>query len=763
MAILDEIERDIRAFADPGTAVLVDSASAIWERDGKQFHATFTASGQQNYPDVTIIDTRIPYREFLASEYMADLRTFAEFIVKTTARPNAYIETDATLDDDSEADESLVGPATEIVRARSTENLPFLSTRVVLVRGEAGSGKTIALREATARRAQSYINGDSDSLFFYVDAQGRALSRLEDAMAKDLQDLRSKFSYAAVAPLTRHRLLVPIIDGFDELLGSGGYDEAFASLAALLATLDGQGSVVASARSAFFDYRNFYDNATRFSNDGRLNYVVDTVSVAPWAEEQVREYFFEYGERVPGGGERMLSSLDEMIAAMSPDNKELLGKPFYASKIAQLLSEEEEFRADEDLLDQLVDAFVDREHRKLLDKFNKPLLSKKGHHAFLAGLAEEMWWQEDRRLDVGTVQAVAELITEAFGLPPTAAHAIVERVSSYAFLTSDESAKRFLRFEHEVFYGYFLAHKLREYIEREPTDLRRFLSRAVAEPTVIEQTVRLLGTDIDRCSDAIESLSQVLRPNLSEVVARENAGMMIAAIARSATRIRPSIVMRHVIFRQIKLGPLAAVSPTFERCDFTDVDFTAVRFQTPRFITCALRNSIVDVESTKFEGAEAELLDQVHGLTVRGENDDLPAGRIFAPHDVSRVLSYLGVTVPTGTEGRRYSKKVQRRVSVLDRFLRKMERRFYVSDEDMSHFPFSREREWSEVIKLLDECQLIERQFIDKSGPREALMRLRVPPEILRRGEDLSDPSAPAQVIEFWGRLLEVSLPDSEK
>ena len=56
-------------------------------------------------------------------------------------------------------------------------------------------------------------------------------------MARDLQDLRSRFSYNAVPPLVRNGLVVPVIDGFDELLGSGGYDEAFSSLAAFIAPI----------------------------------------------------------------------------------------------------------------------------------------------------------------------------------------------------------------------------------------------------------------------------------------------------------------------------------------------------------------------------------------------------------------------------------------------------------------------------------------------------------------------------------------------
>jgi hypothetical protein len=71
-----------------------------------------------------------------------------------------------------------------------------------------------------------------------VSAQGRALSNLKDALAAETGDLRATFTWDAIAPLTRRGLLVPIIDGFDELLGAAGYGDAFGSLREFLSDLN---------------------------------------------------------------------------------------------------------------------------------------------------------------------------------------------------------------------------------------------------------------------------------------------------------------------------------------------------------------------------------------------------------------------------------------------------------------------------------------------------------------------------------------------
>ena len=76
-------------------------------------------------------------------------------------------------------------------------------------------------------------------------------SATSEMRSGQLQDLRAGFTRDAIATLVRAGLLVPIVDGFDELLGTAGYSGAFSSLQSLLVQLEGLGAVVVSARSSF--------------------------------------------------------------------------------------------------------------------------------------------------------------------------------------------------------------------------------------------------------------------------------------------------------------------------------------------------------------------------------------------------------------------------------------------------------------------------------------------------------------------------------
>ncbi len=89
-----------------------------------------------------------------------------------------------------------------------------------------------------------------------------------------------------------------------------------------------------------------------------------------------------------------------------------------------------------DLLTQVVNRFVDREVQKIKDSTGNPVLSREGHIRFLTDLAEEMWWQETRVVDIPTVQTLAELLAEDLHLSPTQVNIIVEKVPSNAFLSS---------------------------------------------------------------------------------------------------------------------------------------------------------------------------------------------------------------------------------------------------------------------------------------------------------------------------------------
>ena len=252
------VRHDLASFGDPGTSVDVDGSErtfrASWTMRSEPREATFSISRDQGVWVTTNSAPRVPYRTFVSGPGMADLRHVAQMI-QSARKPTLYISTQAASPNGS-------GPAIEVLTDLLVEEAD--TTRVVMVTGGAGTGKTSVLRELVGRHAEGYLSGRASRLLLYVNAQGRPLARLNEALATELQDLRVGLTYHSVAVLAQIGVLVPVIDGFDELLGVSGYDDAFSSLSGFIEQLHGEGQILASARSTYYE-EEFLERAGRAS------------------------------------------------------------------------------------------------------------------------------------------------------------------------------------------------------------------------------------------------------------------------------------------------------------------------------------------------------------------------------------------------------------------------------------------------------------------------------------------------------------------
>ena len=750
-----EIKRDIVPFADPGYEIVVEDALLMWRKDGVDQTAALVQAPGGGQPDVKIDGGEaMSYPAFLASHYLADLRGLAEFILKTIPSLEPYIETRASKADDASSANSPVDQryADKLI-ADLADDPPYGSTRMILVQGAAGSGKTMALKHMTRARARQYLAGTEKTLFFYIDAQGRALSRLDDAMARDLQDLRSRFSYTAVPALVRRGLLVPVIDGFDELLGSGGYDEAFSSLAAFISRLEGNGAVIASARSTFFDYNAFRQNAERYAHDGKLNYEVASVDIEPWTDAEADELVEKTG------APDLLNDFRRFRDTLDESNRALLRKPFYVSRIATLLTEDHPIDSHEAMLDTLVNAFLERERGKSLDKDGNPLLDVNGHRRLLVMLAEEMWWLEARRLDLETVRTVAELLTDDLGLPTDSARQVIERMPSYGLLRKSGAGTGNLQFEHEMFHGYFLADALKRCIEGERGELRRFLARSVIDESVVDQVVNLYDEDTDACTDAAIKMCDVLRRGLGDSVARQNGGRFVARAIKICGRLRSRVELRHLYFDQEDFGQATLTEPQFQNCHFDRADFTDLKMVRPGFTECTIQMPKLSLDGTRLAEADPGLTEMVTGVEIvqNGDGPREPPTRMYAPDQIKAVLVRLGMRgEESGDTKPGYNDRQQNRIRLVERFLLKMERRFYVAEEDFGRLGLAVDPEWDSVYGLLRECGMTREERRPMSGPSKPLVRLSYPANVIRSGENTEDGRRP-EVQRFWRELLNVS------
>ena len=699
---------------------------------------------------------RQPYRVFLANAQMADLRHIAQMIGRSRSR-EIFISTKARrTENESEPAHPATQLLTDLIEDHDSE-----VTQILMVTGEAGAGKTQVLQELVLQQADRYLKGETEKLLLYVNAQGRALARLNEALATELQDLRVNLTYHSVATLTRVGLLVPVIDGFDELLGVSGYDDAFNSLAVFLEQLEGQGRLIASARSVYYE-EEFLSRADRPSVTGEQAWSHVPIKIEPWDSSDQNDYLDELAKLVPLSGDERTELGDRVHRAFT-NNEELASKPLFFAKTVALLREDAEFSGGDDLLDTLTRRFLEREqNEKLLDRQQRPLLPEHHLDLLMRELAEEMWNQETHELDRGSVREVAEYILEDHRVSADARQTTVERMPTLAFLAPSEKHAS-IRFEHEIFFFHFLARAIAKRFAQ-GMDMRVILSRSPLPEFVGERVAFELKKDnrllsIDNIQQTLDRLAQAGRPDWRRTTqVRENAGLIALALLRRFASGNGAVAeisdcrIETVVFRGSHLRDV-----TLRNCTLVDVEVRRTDLGATKFIGCDARNVLlleprVKVGSTRLELAGLRVPEDVLGLQ---ELRDAAIRKVYSPREISCILRNCGASVaPINDDGTR--KVASEYLSLLERLLRAYERANTVCDGDRHLSSLFDDPHWVELRKLLVDHGIVRQESRPTSGRPKIFFRRQFLPEEIMKGESRVNRAEP-QIGRFWDALESVN------
>lgn len=753
----ERIGRDLNPFADPGTEVQLEgdgrSLRAQWVCRAIEREAHFSISVDQGV-QVSFLSKNLSYRSFLVGPEMADLLGLAKMILQAQ-KPLLFIPTKASLvDEPDRAPESAV----ELLNNLLAENTSS-ATKIVMVTGEAGAGKTRVLQELVRRQALAFQHAQVSTLYFYVNAQGRALARLTEALATELQDLRALLTYHAVAALVRLGALVPVIDGFDELLGVSGYDDAFSSLARFIEELDGQGQIVASARSTYYE-EEFVARATTASSLGGQVWVQVPIEVRAWGSEEFGSYIRSRVEERPGYSGTTDEVLRHLEQVFSGVNAELRKKPLFVARAVDLVLSGTPLSGSDDLLNELVLAYLERERtEKLLDRNETPLLSKEQISLLLASLAEEMWNQETRELDRRSVREVAEYVLVVEGIEESTQQIVMERMPNLAFLTPGERPGS-ITFEHELFFSVFLARILAQAILQKDSSIRILLSRSVLPPEVSQVAVRDVA--LQASFEKVETLRMVL-DKVSEAGApegtraaqiRENGGRLAAAALIFAGRGKDAvegILVKSVVFPGGDLTNVQLRGAKFESVVFRRTDLTKTKITESSAKDVVLQEIIVDPKRTKLELRGIDPGSQVYGLRVWAADG---TKNVYEPEEILKVLVACG-TVPAQTTPVPQWQVSTQRIRLLERLVRAYGRANPVCTSDDNLRSLFGDPGWPAIERLLVEHGVASRESRNTGGRPKVFLRRQVLPDEIMAGAR-KDAKVPQQVREFWDALEKI-------
>lgn len=806
------IRKDLETFADRGS---VETAwdrrgrgdpfvlSARWNRGGTSYPGShrFTWRVDPNSKRQPLLaeppryqkdgGSPIPYRDFLwevgeldsISKAIEARRMRLEAAKESPGDQEPYIHTKARVvdvdgdeQDEEVSEECILRLVRQNVRKKAKErgiasaaDEEEAETRVVFVKGDAGAGKTTLLEQLRDDQALKFDQGAENFLFFYVSAQGRALSSLEEAISWELDELRSFFSHQlrrdAVATLTRNGLIVPIVDGFDELLGVQGYGDAFGSLKDFLEELEGEGAMVVSARSAFYEAEFVHRHAHMDQERASLFEVVP-VELQGW-ETREQDEFFE--------AKKVRKEARKLIGKLSERDQELLQKPFFVAKFHEYVMANTSEKKARGFHEFLMEAYLDRESGKFLGDDKSPLLSPNDFQGIFELIAEEMWHGGDgRALKKEDLQTIVKLILENATregkagpkkFSDDAIGQMAAKITSAAGIrhAEEEEGRERFRFEHEVYFEYFLSPLIRKQLS-DTSFIENPAETSTLDLGIVPAGAIHLATQ--NMEDASATLEMARRLGQKDRNPKYNLAinlgeLLVASLSvlknSQDPAVRHNITVKGAVFREGDFRGLSLVGVRFINCWFIGGDFS----------NCSLSGYAKECQFTdkpiivnndtalELEGLEARSIFAIRHLDKGGTTQN---------HlEIADIIGGLGGPKPAPQEVLpRYSADAQKMIDLLPRVAGALRSRYSVAKNG----PTLKKRVLnrpggSELIKLLIEYEIIDEY--QRLGPiSELRAHLRNGPNIrsvddVLKHETTPDDDLPNDKIgAFWQALREI-------
>ncbi|GKS90751.1 hypothetical protein [Acidovorax sp. SUPP2539] len=744
----DRVRRDLAAFADSRTQIEFSGNEFRWTLKRTARVLKMLELGDSDVPTrVEFEGQEFTYPDFFASEQIGALAWLAEEIERSLAilkssYPTEIIPAKVRVED--KPDVTTFGHALSDIAAADTDR-----TSLVFLQGRAGDGKSTSLVDLAQKQAADYAARKIDFLYLYIDAQGRALSRLDEAVALILDDLNSNFRYQSLAVLTRLGLVVPVVDGFDELLGSGGYAEAFASLEAFLFRLEGHGTVVTSARSTFYQQSALSRAAARLSGASTsVNIVIHNIHLLPWDREATQQLLKQLGAAKYLLGDSLDPRDTDLYEAAAQHigvgADEILSSPLLTGAYASLLAEQGISHPSGSVVEAAIRALVQREIKdKLLGAHGDQILNERQFEQLFAAVAEEMWWQETRTLDDDTLLVVADITLEQLGIDKSKAGALLGKLSSNAVIELGEGARK-LSFRHEIYFSFFLGNYFKNAVlTASRKELARLISRSVLPATLARQCAWLLqgGVELNRY---LGGLAASLGESAASDLINTNRGALIGGVLRHSQEIIAPLTVSQAIFSATDLSGVQANGLVFQDCRFDEVDMTGMEAPTATFRGCSFHMPLVD-EATNLNFKGLRLGEEIIGLRVRRGGQE---STLYRTAQDKEFLERLGLRDAGSQPVRPLGDRELRVLDTVQRVVRLASRSMYFSEEDLENRKLPRD-----ILPIGAKHRIWAVTDKQRSGMR-ALYRLNKAPESLIAGA--TGGSFDADVVAFWEDMFKL-------
>ncbi|WP_143498926.1 NACHT domain-containing protein [Pseudomonas sp. Irchel 3A18] len=581
------------------------------------------------------------------------------------------------------------------------------TTKIVLLDGPAGIGKTYLLQRLTWERAQAYTASGKNSPVLYIGSRGAKLSNLRAELAAATQQMRANFTFDQVPVLVRRGLLDLAIDGFDELVDADGYHDAWHALQSFLAEISGSGICILAGRDTFFDQQGF------LARLDASKYSIQLVQLhLLLAEPQQALKWLLQNKWSEQGVSNIQSILKHNSYAL---------RPYFLS----VLADNPDWQADErakTVRGFLVDRFLDRESqliKKMLggdDAQIRDALCRMFEDA-----ATDMFEREQGEVDVEYLSMLCELSFDKV-FPQDEIRKLTHKAGSFGLLEPGASV-RMRKFPHSEILHHFLSRALLDDLHANKLSLA--LRRGVLGGDFLEVFQEVIEHEsASALNGALSNLTNLIGNDFSSDRLQANgAAILLASLSRSLSS--DSRILKNLQINECSLSGQLALAEleglNIYRLDARGADFTEVTFK-----DVSVSMLIAD-DLTKF-GLTRPIVSTIH------VTDDFNIETIHDPQSIKEWLDTHGTTQNESFEEVPLFR-------FFERVCRKAIRQFYFKYSDADPDPTSEfliDPMWPTLAEILRKHERLDEVLKAVSGPPSVMYHIRDPKSLLQAQDEAS-------------------------
>ena len=535
----------------------------------------------------------------------------------------------------------------------SIENIlapqPAGVTSILYLTSDAGEGKTTTINQLSRMKALEFQKKQSSWLLVPIALAGRPFMRFDDIVVAEMSNRYRFMTYFdAFIELVRLNMVIPALDGFEEVFEESSSGEGASSLGGLIGKLNGGGRVVVAARKAYFEIKSFAAQAKlydSFDTGGAVNF--SRLSLNRWSKDQ----FIDYTKKcqLPNGHE-LYRSVSDRLGPKHP----LLTRAVLAGKLVSVASEGSVSELlgrlgqhPEDYFYQFVNSIIEREaDTKWIDRSGnsasaEPLLTVDEHHELLASIAREMWITGVDSLKEDVIEVIAEVFSEEHRKSPSVGLQVRRRIHQHSLLVSSGQTRKEITFDHEDFKLFYLGQVLASEMATKIPGLETFLGAALLSVRSVDaatQSLRRDQADLFEISEKIKDIGE-LRSNTS--YKNVNAAAIYLTI-RDGLRSQKISTVRNLVFPVDALCNKKLERINFEKCHFPRTSIGGVKFNEINFNQCTFER--IEINDCEISNCRVDDCKITSVVDLRGDSQD----QLFSPQDISSALTSIGFDLDIG-------------------------------------------------------------------------------------------------------------------